>query len=549
MPTNSATGKKPKVFFYADFNLDNLIQLAERLRGRLCTCDTSQTPKVGAYNFAIFLVFDDGVEWVFRAPSVSHAPPGNITERLLASEAATLKYVRKHTTIPVPEVFHYSSTYDNDIGTPFILMSRAPGEPLSKYNWQTHPHEQPGPRRAGRPVTDEEKVKIMHQLGRFARQLFDLRFPTIGSLLEGDEGYYVGECLSPGHIFEDRGTIEDIERDPFHSESEYFVSLAAALRLHAEQLPMGYHVLRAPLPVPQEYSDFAEYHAATDRWNDFVTIGGLAESSANRFQYCLASELLQDTVIPNMINPSACSSAPGFPLYHHDISTQNLFIDDDMNITCIIDWAFCSTVSPAQLLSTPGLPHPRDLVLDEPLTNAFRTGFKAENERSSRKHALSPDDWKRGQMISRFMRLVNQDALQDYHHLQALCLLAQARRDEDDQGGIDEPSLATALVTRAAAPNAVALADELAADDEPESDIREREKRYFDVCGAQRRALAQKVALASSMNPRFVADARLWRCMAKVLDDRGGVELGSGAPGGVSTAEVESVAGEGPGQG
>lgn len=157
----------------------------------------------------------------------------------------------------------------------------------------------------------------------------------------------MGECLSPGHIFEDRGTIEDIERDPFHSESEYFVSLAAALRLHAEQLPVGYHVLRAPLPVPQEYSDFAEYHAATDRWNDFVTIGGLAESSANRFQYCLASELLQDTVIPNMINPSACLSAPGFPLYHHDISTQNLFIDDDMNITCIIDWAFYSTVPPA----------------------------------------------------------------------------------------------------------------------------------------------------------------------------------------------------------
>jgi len=107
MPINSTTGEKPKVFFYADFNLGNLIQLAERLRGRPCTCDASQTPKAGAYNFAIFLSFDDGVEWVFRAPSALHAPPGNITERLLASEAATLKYVRKHTTIPVPEVFHY----------------------------------------------------------------------------------------------------------------------------------------------------------------------------------------------------------------------------------------------------------------------------------------------------------------------------------------------------------------------------------------------------------------------------------------------------------
>lgn len=101
----STTRQKRDIFFYADFNVGHLLQLAERLRGRPCTCDDSQTPKAGAYNWAIFLAFDDGVEWVFRAPSSSHAPAEAITERLLASEAATLKYVREHTTIPVPEVF------------------------------------------------------------------------------------------------------------------------------------------------------------------------------------------------------------------------------------------------------------------------------------------------------------------------------------------------------------------------------------------------------------------------------------------------------------
>jgi hypothetical protein len=305
---------------------------------------------------------------------------------------------------------------------------------------------------------------------------------------------------------------------------------------------MGYHVLRAPIPVPEEYSDFAAYHAATDRWNDFVTIGGLCDSSANRLQYCLASQLLQDSVIPSMVRPATTRPlVSGFPLYHHDISTQNLFVDEDMNITSVIDWAFSSTVPPAQVLSTPGLPHPRDLMLDVPVASAFRSGFEAENERSSNRSVIDPDDWKRGQIVSRFMRLVNQDALQDYHHLEALCLLVRGDDDDDDDGDNADDSLAATLATRATTRDVRALADELAADDEPEGAIRQREKRYFDVCGAQRRALAHKVALAAEMNPRFVADARLWRWVAAVLEDCGGLELESGRPGMVSKGSTQRV--------
>lgn len=100
--------RKRNIFFYADFNLGQLLQLAERLRCQPCTCDDSQTPKAGALNWVIFLEFDDGVEWVFRAPCSFYTAAQGVTGRLLASEAATLKYIREHTSIPVPEVFHYS---------------------------------------------------------------------------------------------------------------------------------------------------------------------------------------------------------------------------------------------------------------------------------------------------------------------------------------------------------------------------------------------------------------------------------------------------------
>lgn len=100
------TRRKTTIFFHADFDLRHLLRLAEQLRRQPCTCDDSQIPKSGALNWAIFLEFDDGVEWVFRAPCSSYAMAQGLTGRLVASEAATLKYVREHTSIPVPEVFH-----------------------------------------------------------------------------------------------------------------------------------------------------------------------------------------------------------------------------------------------------------------------------------------------------------------------------------------------------------------------------------------------------------------------------------------------------------
>lgn len=100
--------RKRNVFFYADFNLRQPLHLAERLRRQPCTCNESQNPKSGALNWATFLKFDDGVEWVFRAPCSSYAAAQSVTGRLLASEAVTLKYIREHTSIPVPDVFHYS---------------------------------------------------------------------------------------------------------------------------------------------------------------------------------------------------------------------------------------------------------------------------------------------------------------------------------------------------------------------------------------------------------------------------------------------------------
>jgi len=97
------------IFKYANFNVPALCRLVGKLRGgQACICDTSQIPACGSYNWTILVSFPDGVEWVLRSPRDDGAIKSDETNiLLLASEAATLKYIKANSTIPVPEVFAY----------------------------------------------------------------------------------------------------------------------------------------------------------------------------------------------------------------------------------------------------------------------------------------------------------------------------------------------------------------------------------------------------------------------------------------------------------
>jgi hypothetical protein len=99
---------KPSIFTYADFDLQALCRQASMLRhGISCACDPDQRPASGSFNWAIFLSFEDTVRWVFRSPHHRAFMPMDMGGKLLASEAATLRYIRAHSDIPVPEVYAY----------------------------------------------------------------------------------------------------------------------------------------------------------------------------------------------------------------------------------------------------------------------------------------------------------------------------------------------------------------------------------------------------------------------------------------------------------
>ncbi|KND92430.1 hypothetical protein TOPH_02966 [Tolypocladium ophioglossoides CBS 100239] len=96
------------IYRHARFNLAQLLELSKGLRNRPCVCDESQVPMFGAFSWAIILKFDDDVEWIFRSPRTDHVEISRDTScRVLASEAATLRYLRQHTSIPVPDVHDF----------------------------------------------------------------------------------------------------------------------------------------------------------------------------------------------------------------------------------------------------------------------------------------------------------------------------------------------------------------------------------------------------------------------------------------------------------
>lgn len=83
------------------------------------------------------------------------------------SELATIQYVRRHTSIPVPQIYLVDYNENHVVGAPFVLMERLDGRPLCK---------------AWAELTLEHKKSVIGQLAHVLGQLAELQFDSIGSL-------------------------------------------------------------------------------------------------------------------------------------------------------------------------------------------------------------------------------------------------------------------------------------------------------------------------------------------------------------------------------
>ena len=108
--------------FHDSINWDALCQYASKLnKGEPCTMDSPTTR--GGRNLIRVLKFQNGTRWIarFRIPSKDNYD-FEASKRVLQQEVDCMQLVKDRTSVPVPTVFGYIASHENDIGGSFILM-------------------------------------------------------------------------------------------------------------------------------------------------------------------------------------------------------------------------------------------------------------------------------------------------------------------------------------------------------------------------------------------------------------------------------------------
>jgi hypothetical protein len=205
--------------------------------------------------------------------------------------------------------------------------------------------------------------------------------------------------------------------------------------------------------------------------------------------------------------PLMRSQSTTFTISHPDLHVGNVFVDEELNVTCIIDWGSTTTGPFTELLATPGLAGPSHPPAPA-LISSFRAGF------SERSPNITRDMWDKAQAMWYFSRLVRLLSGQDFVLFKELYELVH-----DLDGNPASVDYGRLFHERAMLPSNCKLLSRLIEDDLPDEEIKEREKAIISKDGPDRLAVARKLTLMSEMNPGFVGDQRLWRWIENALKD------------------------------
>ena len=130
--------------------------LIERLRG-------------GGYNRVIGITIkhttnEEPTHLILRVPRFDVARPDR--------EVAILRFVRQHTTIPIPEVKHVDFTSDNPLKQPYVIHNRIPGFDLQSRNNPT----------CYLSLSQEQKCTFAKDFASILRQLYEITHPFPGHI-------------------------------------------------------------------------------------------------------------------------------------------------------------------------------------------------------------------------------------------------------------------------------------------------------------------------------------------------------------------------------
>ncbi|KAI1483324.1 hypothetical protein F4774DRAFT_367167 [Daldinia eschscholtzii] len=253
----------------------------------------TQSSVMGGMNYHIDISFHDRIQWIARVRRFNAtSPPATLRDYIIQSEVATLKFLEQ-TNVPTPKVFDFAlDSVDNPVGVGYILMEKLQGKSL---RWSA--------------ATQDQRRTVMEQLADVFIELSKYPFDLLGSL-HCPDNFYVGSFA--------RESLTDFAASgmrtmgPFKSLKEYHES---PIRLILDL------ILREEI-----YSE-----QAVDAY--------------------LIHRFLLD-LVPIVLSQSV-QDDQRYYLKHADDKGDHIMVDEDFNITGIIDWEWAHTAPPAQAFNSP----------------------------------------------------------------------------------------------------------------------------------------------------------------------------------------------------
>ena len=247
---------------------------------------------MGGMNYHIEVRFDDGITWIARIRRFNAtSPPAALRDYIIKSEVATLMFLEP-TSVPAPKVYDFALEHpDNSVGVGFILMEKLPGKPLE---WSI--------------ATQQQRKKVMDHVADTFIELQKYPFDLLGSL-DSPGGSQVG---------------------PFAQE----------LLTNFDKSQM-----RATGPL----SSLEEYHTSSIRLILDLIIREEIYSQQPVNAY-LTHRFLLD-LVPLVLPPA--QDGEKFYLKHADDKGDHILMDEDFNVTGIMDWEWAHTASPSNAFNSP----------------------------------------------------------------------------------------------------------------------------------------------------------------------------------------------------
>lgn len=267
----------------------------------------------GAFN-KLYKVETDKECFLFRV--TLPVDPHNKTN----SEVATINFVREATDIPVPQILAFDDSSDNELGYEWILMDMLPGTTL-RNKW--------------RKLPKESKQCLVKQIAQYQVQLFGYKFSTLGNIFVTPETRLVAKRLLPSTRSTD---IRESLQGPqiLLPALGQMVSLIFFWGDHVTQ-----NVPKGPFTNSKDWILSRLTLILTDQERILKTSEDDDEIEDAKDAKDLAERLLK--LLPDIF-PADGSPAEQSVIFHNDLSMQNILVDNDGNITGIVDWECVSAL-------------------------------------------------------------------------------------------------------------------------------------------------------------------------------------------------------------